>query len=117
MLGIDVSKAKLECALLDPAHCQFLWQRQVSNSQEGIKQLLACTPAEVPWVMEPTGRFSLQVAKTASLAGRRVLLAPSKRAKRFAESIQSRVKSDKTDSRSLALFGQSQSLPSYPIKS
>ena len=117
MLGIDVSKAQLDCALLNCTDRRFLWERAVSNSQEDVKRLLACTPADVAWVLEPTGRYSLQVAKWAKEAGRQVLLAPSKRAKRFAQSIQSRAKTDKLDSRSLALFALSQPLPPYPIKS
>lgn len=117
MLGIDVSKQTLACSLLNPADQRVLWRREVANTPQGVQSLLQSVPAQVPWVMEPTGRYSLAVAKPAHQAGRQVLLAPAKRAKRFCESIQSRAKTDRLDSRGLALFALSQPLPAYPIKS
>ncbi len=56
MLGIDLSKDKLDTALLDPATGRFPRQRVVGNDLMGIRRLLQDTPPEVPWVVEPTGR-------------------------------------------------------------
>ena len=120
MLGIDVGKDTLACALYDPATQAFAWEHQLPHTSAGLAQLVACTPATVPWVLEPTGRYSLAVAKAARAAGRQVLLAPSKKAKRYLESLQDRAKTDRLDSRGLALFAAARPsthpLPPYPIK-
>jgi transposase len=94
-----------------------LWQEKVSNTSAGIASLLIKTPDSVPWVIEPTGRYSAWAAKIAQEAGRQVLLAPPRKAKAFLKSIQSRAKTDRLDSQGLALFGLSRDLAPYPIKS
>src|SRR5436309_2206267 len=75
------------------------------------------TPVSAPWVIEPTGRYSVFAAKLAQEAGRLVLLAPPRKAKAFLNSLQSRAKTDRLDGQGLALFGLSRSLAPYPIKS
>lgn len=119
ILGIDVSKASLACALLDRETEQFRWQRQFANSATGVHDLLVKTPPEVPWVLEPTGRYSLTVAKQAQAAGRQVLLAPTRKAKRYLASIQDRAKTDRVDAPGLAWFGatrpKTQALTPYPV--
>src|SRR2546427_200 len=117
MLGIDVCSQKLEAAMCLDRHAKPQWQREVPNSVAGVDELLALTPAEVPWIVEPTGRFSLLVVRRAQGAGRTVLLAPPRHAKLFLKSLQSRAKTDKLDGRGLALFGHSRPLRAYPIKS
>ncbi len=121
MLGIDVSKASLTCALLDRETERFRWQREYANSEAGVRQLLAKTPAEVPWVLEPTGRYSLTVAKQAKAAGRQVLMAPPRKAKRYLASLQDRAKTDRLDAPGLAWFAvtrpKNQPLPPYPLYS
>ena len=119
VLGIDVSKAKLTCALLKKDQEAFVWRREVPNTTSGIECLLELTPEEAPWVMEPTGRYSLFVAQQAQLAGRQVLLAPNKQAKSYLNSLQTRAKTDEVDSRGLALFAATRPLTKalhpYPI--
>jgi transposase len=121
MLGIDVSKDTLACALLNPATERFHWEKTVANSPAGVDRLLAATPPTDPWVLEPTGRYSLAVAKQARAAGRVVLLAPPRKAKAYLQSLTSRAKTDRLDSQGLALFAASRPasrpLPLYPIKS
>lgn len=121
MLGIDVSKAHLACALLDPATDRFYWQKSIPNTADGVTRLLALTPPDVAWVLEPTGRYSLPVVKQARAAGRRVLLAPPRKAKAYHASLQDRAKTDRLDSRALAQFAasrpKSQALADYPVKS
>jgi transposase len=93
----------------------------VANGPVGFQKLLEVTPANIPWVLEPTGRYSLEVVKAARAAGRRVLLAPPRKAKAYLQSISTRAKTDRLDSRGLALFAASRSaahpLPEYPLKS
>jgi len=117
MLGIDVSKAQLTCALLDPTSKQLVWERTVPNSPAGITQLLQATPSEAPWVLEPTGRYSAPIARQAQAAGRAVLLAVPRRAQHFLASLPKRAKTDKLDSRGLGLYALSVPLPDYPLPS
>lgn len=116
MLAIDVAKDTLDCTLVDPATRRDLWHRSVPNTPDGFRALLAATPPDARLVLEPTGRYSIPVVKAAHADGRTVLLAPPRQARSFLRSIQSRAKTDRLDSRGLALFALSQPLAPYPIK-
>ena len=87
MLGIDVAKDTLACTLLDPHTRKTLWRKSLPNTPNGIQALLDATPADAPWVLEPTGRYSTPVAARARQAQRSVLLAPPRQAKSFLRSI------------------------------
>lgn len=117
MLGIDVSKETLSATLLDPTTRQVQWERTVANTTVGVGELLRRAPREAPWVLEPTGRYSTGVAKQAHAAARTVLLAPPKKAKAFLRAVQDRAKTDRLDSRGLALYGCATTLAPYPLKS
>jgi hypothetical protein len=56
VLGIDVAKAELVAALVEPRTEKTRWTRTVPNTPAGIQQLLRHTTPEMPWVVEPTGR-------------------------------------------------------------
>ena len=116
MLALDVSKKELAVALLDPHSRLPLWERSVNNTPAGIATLLAATAADIPWVMEPTGRYSLSVAIQARAAGRTVLLAPPRRAKQFLARRSPRAKTDRLDARGLAEYALHNSLPAYPVR-
>jgi transposase len=117
LVGIDVSKATLSVALLDPITRSLRWERSFPNTITGVREILRRTPFDVPWVLEPTGAYSLSVAKQARAAERRVLLAPPRKAKAFLASLQDRAKTDRLDSRGLARYGLAVPLRPYPIKS
>jgi transposase len=117
MLGIDVSKATLACSLLDPMTRKTCWEHTVDNTPSGVRQLLARTAPDTPWVLEPTGRYSLAVVKLAQQAGRTVLLASPRKAKNYLKSLQTRAKTDRLDSRGLGLFALTHDLAVYPVKS
>lgn len=116
MLGIDVSADRLHTALWYRDAPAPAWQKRVSNDPAGIRALLSATPADVPWVLEPTGRHSLRVVQLAREAGRTVLSAPPRKAKLYMSSLQDRAKTDPLDGRGLALFGLSRKLEPYPVK-
>lgn len=120
MLGIDVSKAELACALFDRAAEQFRWERSVPNTPAGVQRLLALTPPDVPLVVEPTGRYSRTVVQEARAAGRLVLLAPPRKAKAYLRSLGTRAKTDRLDARGLALFAatrpKAEALRPFPLK-
>ena len=117
MLGIDVSKDTLSCTLLNPTTRQKQWHKEVHNTPTGWKQLLKQTPVEVPWVLEPIGRYSQDVARAGREVGRDVRMAQPKKAQSFLKSVQSRAKTDKLDAQGLALYGLLSDLAPYPLKS
>lgn len=115
MLGIDVSKDVLACSLVGGPSEH--WHRTVPNTRAGIAQLLQATDATIPWVVEPTGRFSQLVVRTAQEAGRAVLQAEPKRARAFLQSVFPRAKTDRVDSYGLAQYAQAVTLRPFPQKS
>jgi transposase len=117
VLGIDVAKDTLVATLLDAHTRKPRWHKEVPNNAKGWNELLRCAPAEAPWIVEPTGRYSHDVARAARKKGRDVRLAPPKKAQMFLKSVQSRAKTDKLDATGLALYGASCSLAPYPLKS
>ena len=116
MLSLDVSTATRACALFEAPSRQPQGEGEVPNSPAGVAQLLARTTPEQPWVLEPTGRYSTPVAKQARAAGRSVLLASPRKAKRYLESIQSRAKTERLDARGLGLDALTHARPPYPLK-
>jgi transposase len=118
MLGIDVSKDSLVCALLEPATRRFAWEATLPNTAEGVAELLRRAPAGAPWVLEPTGRHGERVARQAAAKGRRVLMAQPRRARDFLRALGGgRAKTDRLDSRGLALYGAGAELRPYPVRS
>lgn len=117
MIGIDVSKDKLDAALTHQNTRRREWEDKAPNTIAGIQSLLDRTDPSLPWVVEPTGRYSSLVVQTATRAGRRVLLAPNRAAKLFLKSQSPRAKTDRLDSFGLALFGLSQDLRPFHLKS
>jgi transposase len=115
-LGIDVSKPTLVCALLDAATRKVTWEAEFPNAKSGVETLLEKVDAPIPWILEPTGRYSLLAARLAREAGRDVRLAAPRKAKLFLRSQNERAKTDKIDSRGLALYGAVCDLPAYPLK-
>lgn len=116
MLGIDVSKATLATTLLDEGDGRARWALTVPNTPAGVQLLLERTPTASAWVLEPTGRYSGAVARQAHAAGRRVLMAPSRRAKAFLAAVRPRAKTDRLDSVGLAQYARAVALRAYPLK-
>jgi transposase len=116
MLGIDVSKATLATTLLEEPDGRLRWRRVVPNTPGGVQQLLAQTAPSCPWVLEPTGTYSTQVARHAQAAGRTVLVAPPRRAKAFLAAVRPRAKTDRLDSDGLARYARAVPLRPYPLK-
>jgi transposase len=113
VFAIDVSKKTLVGALYDPVTARFR-DFSATNTPAGVQQLLARTPHECCWVLEPTGRYSNLAVDLARAAGRSVLMAEPRRAKSFLRSGPDRAKTDRLDSRGLAEFAVARALPLYP---
>lgn len=113
-LGIDVSKAKLDCMLLD-ASSQKKKSKVIPNNAAGFKQLLewlakqdaACAHV----VMEPTGVYHENCALALSDAGMRLSLVNPARIRDYAKAIGFKNKTDKMDSAVLAQFGSKENPP------
>ena len=110
-LGIDVSKSKLDCALLDAAKDKIK-SKVVTNDVEGFSELqrwLKKQKAEVPHVvMEPTGVYHEPAAFFFSDAGLTVSFVNPSQIRSFAQGIGVKTKTDKKDSEVLARFGNTQ---------
>lgn len=103
VVGIDVSKATLDC-YLDPAGRRL----QVPNDEAGIARLLAELAAfDVELVViEATGRLHRRVAAELTQAGLPVTLVNPQRAREYARSTGRLEKTDRVDAEVLARFGR-----------
>ena len=99
-VGIDVSKARLDCALTGSDES---WA--VDNTSDGITQLVEriteIRPALV--VMEATGGFEVPAAAALAAAQLPVVIANPRQVRDFARSTGQLAKTDAIDARILAL--------------
>jgi transposase len=107
VVGIDVSKAKLDC-YVDPLGKWI----HVDNDERGIAQLIdqlrvlaTTTPIQLV-VLEATGRLHRRVAAELLAAGIPVALVNPQRAREYARSAGHLEKTDRVDARCLAEFGR-----------
>lgn len=102
-VGIDVSKARLDCALTGSDES---WA--VDNTSDGITQLVEriteIRPALV--VMEATGGFEVPAAAALAAAQLPVVIANPRQVRDFARSTGQLAKTDAIDARILALFAR-----------
>lgn len=110
-LGIDVSKKKLDCALLDSVK-NSVRSKVVVNTAAGFAELqlwLKKQNAQNPHVlMEPTGVYHEPVAYFLSDAGLTISFVNPAQVRKFAQGIGVKTKTDKADSAVLARFGHTQ---------
>jgi transposase len=110
-LGIDVAKAKLDCALLN-TQTNKLKTKVVPNSGDGFKQLLDWLKkqevSEAHVVMEPTGVYHESAALALTDAGLPLSLVNPAQLRKFAQGLGLKTKTDKADSIVLARFGATQ---------
>lgn len=110
-IGIDVSKAKLDCCLLLDMISNKRRAKVVANSKTGIVDLLAwCTKQQVPAhelhaILEGTGVYHEQAALALSDAGATVSIVNPAQVKDFGRSLGVRTKTDGVDSFVLARYG------------
>lgn len=116
MVGVDVAKATLAVCCWPAGQRAPSWERTYPTTDAGLRELLADTPCEEPWVLEPTGPYSERVVRLAQAEGRTVLQASPLAAKRYLQSLHPRAKTDRVDARGLARFAQDRTLPPYVLK-
>jgi transposase len=110
-IGIDVSKAKLDCSLLLEVARSKRRAKTVANSKAGITDLLAwCTKQQVAnhelhAILEGTGVYHEQAASALTEAGVTVSIVNPAQVKDFGRSLGIRTKTDGVDSLILARYG------------
>ena len=115
IIGIDVSKNKLDCALInDSNHAKFKF-KVVSNSEDGFIALIdwlskhiKSTAPEYHFVMEATGVYHEKCAEWLFNTGSKVSVVNPAHIKYYGQSLGVRSKNDKKDSVVLARYGLTQ---------
>lgn len=114
VVGIDVSKAKLDCLWLRDPHACKIKTKVHSNDAKGHERLanwlvatIKAPPQEVLVVMEATGIYHEPLAHTLYEKGFRVSVVNPAHLKAFGKSLGSTHKTDKQDSLVIAQFGHS----------
>ena len=114
-LGIDVSKAKVDCAWLRDGVTERVKTHVFGNDAEGANALLnwalVQTKSDVEdlhFTMEATGVYHQALADALFQAGAQVSVVNPLQIKRYAQSLGKRSKTDKKDSILLARFGATQ---------
>lgn len=112
-LGIDVSKDRLDCALLDAGGGRPLGGRSFPNNAAGLDRVVAwaarasgMAAADVHVVLEATAAYHELAAHRLAAAGMRVSIVNSARVRSFAKGLGILGKTDPIDARLLARYGQ-----------
>ena len=102
-VGIDVAKDKLDVAVLGEKQ-----EKQLDNTQEGVKELVQQMQALQPEliVVEATGGYQRSVVDALFHAGLSVAVVNPARVRQFARACGLLAKTDKLDAQVLAVFGQ-----------
>lgn len=110
-IGIDVSKAKLDCSLLLESSGTKRKSKVVDNSKAGIAELLKwlekqeLSLPDLHFVMEGTGAYHEQAALALCDAGTKVSIVNPAQVKDFGKGLAVRTKTDGVDSLVLARYG------------
>jgi transposase len=108
-LGVDVSKAKLDCLLLDSTTGKVK-SKSIQNTNAGFKQLIEwLAEKKAPnahVVMEPTGVYHEPAALALTDAGLTLSLVNPAQLRQFAQGLGVKNKTDKADSTVLARYGE-----------
>jgi transposase len=117
IIGIDVSKAKLDCLWLRDQTSRKVKTKVLGNDVQGHKALAAwltkttgCSPADIAVVMEATGVYHESVALRLFEQGFQVCVINPAQIKSYGESLGNTHKTDKRDSYVIALFGATHKL-------
>ena len=112
VIGADVAKKSLDCALMVSSEPLKLRSKVVANTQSGCLALIewacrqaSCTAAELHVVMEGTGVYHEAAAYALTQAGVKVSVVNPAQVRDFAKGLAVRTKTDATDRVVLARFG------------
>lgn len=116
MLGIDVSKAKIDCYIFPRGLAGKRKNKGFSNSGKGFGELLKwlltldVQPSETTAIMEATSVYHENLAYYLHNAHIKVCIANPARVRAFAKGMSMLTKTDKADSEALARYGYSADL-------
>lgn len=112
IVGVDVSKKKLDAAVLIDAERTKVRTKVVANTGSGFEQLIKfacrhgrCAPEALHLVMEATGVYHEAAALAFYRAGARVSIVNPAQVRDFAKGLAVRTKTDGRDSVVLARYG------------
>ena len=115
IIGIDVSKNKLDCALIDDLNQAKFKFKIVSNSEDGFIALIGwlskqvnLTVPEYHFVMEATGVYHEKCASWLFTSGSKVSVVNPAHIKYYGKSLGVHSKNDKKDSVVIARYGLTQ---------
>lgn len=115
IIGIDVSKKKIDCAWLRDVQQRKIKTRVFDNTPQGAQALLEWAQRhtggpcqDLHFVMEATGVYHEALAYALYRAGARVSVVNPAQLRRYAESLGRGSKTDKKDSVRLAWYGATQ---------
>ncbi len=108
VLGVDISKASLDVYLVPTGET-----RQFANNTTGFRRLIAWLRVRPisRVVYEPTGAWHRDFEQALSKAGLPVSRVNPLQARRFAQALGQKAKTDAVDARTLAAMGQTLDLP------
>ena len=113
-IGIDVSKDHLDAYRLPDGTA-----RQFANTGRGLTQFIrwiGSSSSVVRVVYEPTGRYHLELERRLGDAGFPLAKVNPRQAKRFAQSLGVRAKTDRADAAMLARMGAALALEPQPVR-
>lgn len=105
--GIDISKNVFDVYSDTSGHFQF------KNDDKGFKSLLKALPSDALVVMEATGYYHYRLAQFLHKRGVAVSVVNPLSVKRFIQMKLAKVKTDKSDARSICEYGTMNDLPLY----
>lgn len=113
VVGIDVSKARLDWAVHEPAQ-----GGEVPNDEAGCRALLRQLAARKPTliVLEATGGLEMLIVSTLATAGLPVAVVNPRQVRDFAKASGRLAKTDTLDAKVLAHFGEAIKPPVRPLK-
>ena len=108
--GIDISKDVIDVFSLEKGHNQF------ANNEKGFKQFIKKLSKESLVVMEATGYYHYCLAQYLYEKGYTVSVVNPLSVKRFIQMKLSKVKTDKSDAKSICEYARNNEVPLYTAK-
>ncbi len=105
--GIDISKKVFDIYNKDKGHFQL------ENGESGFKSLLKCLPKTALVVMEATGYYHYRLAQFLHQNGVMVSVVNPLSVKRFIQMKLAKIKTDKSDAKSICEYGIVNEVPLY----
>lgn len=104
LVGIDVSKSKLDVHFLDSGQCLVVQNKPQAIANQLIKKI--STPSKTLVVMEATGGYESLALKAFQDQGIPVAIVNPRRVRDFSRAIGQDAKTDPIDAKTIALYGQ-----------